>query len=112
MDNPPPAAPAATTAGPLAFGDTTYVDRVLADAGWNSRIFAPFDASARLGGDNGVAGAVSHALDTTAAKTLLALGDATLRDRAAAVLSDQFSAMAVDGVVRFPAAAWIVSARR
>ncbi len=112
MDNPPPSAPPATTAGPLAFGDTSYVDHVLANAGWNSRAFAPFDSSARLGGNDGVAGAVSHALNTTAAKALLALGDATLRDRAAAVLSDQFSSLAIDGVVRFPAAAWIVTARR
>lgn len=111
MDNPPPAPPAGT-AGPLAFGDTTYVERVLTDAGWSSRAALAFDASARLGGNDGVAGAVSHALGTTAAKALLAVGDATLRDRAAAVLTEQFDARAVGGVVSFPAAAWIVTARR
>jgi SAM-dependent methyltransferase len=109
MDDPPPPPPPG--AGPFAFGDSEFVDRVLADAGWTQRAIAPFETNARMGGNDGVRGAVDQALSNSAAKALLAAGDATLRDRAAAVLTDQFESLSVDGVVSCPAAAWLVTAR-
>jgi hypothetical protein len=93
------------------FGDTAFVERVLAEAGWVDRSIAPFETDARIGGHEGVAGAVNQALNNSAAKALLAAGDATLRDRAAAILADRFEALSVAGVISFPAAAWIVTAR-
>ena len=108
MEDPPPPPPPG--AGPFAFGDTAFVDRVLAEAGWAHQSIAPFETQARMGGHDGVLGAVNHSLGNSAAKALLALGDATLRDRAAAILADQFEALSVDGVVTFPAAAWLVTA--
>jgi SAM-dependent methyltransferase len=110
MDNPPPPPPPG--AGPFAFGDSAFVDRVLTEAGWAQRSMAPFKTHARMGGNDGVQGAVNQALSNSAAKALLAAGDATLRDRAAAILTDQFESRSVDGVVSFPAAAWLVTAHR
>ena len=110
MDDPPPPPPAG--AGPFAFGDTAFVDRVLVEAGWTQHSIAPFETQARMGGADGVAGAVNQSLGNSAAKALLALGDATLRDRAAAILTDQFESVSVDGVVTFAAAAWLVTAHR
>lgn len=110
MDDPPPPPPPG--AGPFAFGDTAFVDRVLAEAGWTQHSIAPFETQARMGGTDGVAGAVNQSLGNSAAKALLALGDARLRDRAAAILTDQFESLSVDGVVSFAAAAWMVTAHR
>ncbi|MEO5839556.1 MAG: class I SAM-dependent methyltransferase [Acidimicrobiales bacterium] len=109
MDDPPPPPPGA---GPFAFGDTTFVGRVLADAGWSQTSYASFETNARMGGNGGVAGAVQQALGSSLAKGLLEVGDATLRESAAAILTDRFESLSVDGVVSFPAAAWIVTARR
>jgi SAM-dependent methyltransferase len=110
MTDPPPPPPPG--AGPFAFGDTAFVDRVLAEAGWTQRSIAPFETQARMGGTDGVSGAVNQSLGNSAARALLAVGEATLRDRAAAILTDQFESLSVDGVVRFGAAAWLVTAHR
>ena len=110
LDDPPPPPPPGV--GPFAFGDTEFVDRVLGDAGWTQRTIAPFETRARMGGNDGVPGAVNQALSNTAARALLALGDATLRERAAAILTKQFESVSRDNVVRFPAAAWLVIAMR
>ena len=108
MDNPPP--PRIHWAS-FAM-QPSFVDRVLTEAGWAQRSMAPFETHARMGGNDGVQGAVNQALSNSAAKALLAAGDATLRDRAAAILTDQFESRSVDGVVSFPAAAWLVTAHR
>lgn len=110
LDDPPPPPPPG--AGPFAFGDTAFVHRVLAAAEWSDIAHVAFETPIRMGGHNGVTGAVDQALGSSLAKSLLAHGDATLRRRAAAVLHEQFAAHVVDGAVRFPAAAWIVTARR
>ncbi|HUP73883.1 MAG TPA: class I SAM-dependent methyltransferase [Acidimicrobiales bacterium] len=110
MDDPPPPPPPG--AGPFAFGDTAFVERVLTEAGWSETSIATFEADAFMGGHDGVKGAVNHVLGNSAAKALLAAGDASLRDRAAAILTEQFDALSVDGLVTFPAAAWLVTARR
>jgi SAM-dependent methyltransferase len=110
MDDPP--APPPPGAGPFAFGDTAFVERVLTEAGWSEMSIATFETDALMGGHDGVKGAVNQALGNSAAKALLAAGVASLRDRAAAILTEQFEAQSVDGLVTFPAAAWLVTARR
>jgi SAM-dependent methyltransferase len=110
LDDPPPPPPPG--AGPFAFGETDFVDRVLADAGWTQRTLTSFETMARMGGHDGIEGAVNQSLSNTNARALLALGDASLRDRAAAILSERFARECPNGVVEFPAAAWLVSARR
>ena len=107
----PPAAPP-PGAGPFAFGDTDFVDRILDESGWTARSMATFETQAQMGGHDGVRGAVNQALGSSAARALLALGDATLRERAEAILTEQYAALSRDDVVRFPAAAWLVTATR
>jgi SAM-dependent methyltransferase len=110
LSEPPP--PPSPGAGPFAFGDTAFVERVLGDAGWTSVHCESFETMADMGGDAGIEGAVRQSLTSSATKALLALGDESTRERAAALLRERFTADAVDGVVRYPAAAWVVTARR
>jgi hypothetical protein len=110
MDDPPLPPPAG--AGPFAFGETDFVDEVLAAAGWSDRRITSFETMARMGGHDGIAGAVNQSLSNTAARALLAMGDSSLRERAAAILAERFAQQSADGVVEFPAAAWLVTARR
>jgi SAM-dependent methyltransferase len=109
LENPPPPPPPG--AGPFAFGNTEYLDQVLTDAGWTAISIAPFETPLRMGGDNGVEGAVEQALSSSVARTLLSTGDETLRDRATAILEAQFKALSVNGNVSFLAAAWLVCAQ-
>jgi SAM-dependent methyltransferase len=110
IEDPPPPSP--NGAGPFAFGDTAFVQRVLADAGWSAIEITPLETSIRMGGEDGVPGAVHQALTSSMARALLSGADPSLRDRAAAMLEADFHAVAVDGTVRFPAAVWLVGARR
>ena len=111
-------APAASPAGampgpnPFAFGDAGFVQRILTDAGWTTIELASCEPVIALGAGDGVAGAVEQALNGSAVKALLATGDVTVRDRAAAILAERFAAHAADGTVRMPSAAWLVTARR
>jgi SAM-dependent methyltransferase len=110
LDDPPPPPPPG--AGPFAFGDTAFVHRVLAAADWTDITHEPFETPIRMGGEHGIDGAVDQALTSSVARGLLALGDASLRSRAAEILHAEFASVAVDGVVRFPSATWVVAARR
>lgn len=109
LADPPPLV--ASGAGPFAFGDASFVEGVLTGAGWQSIDLVSFDTVARMGGDGGVEGAVHHALSSSAVKAMLAPVDADVRERAADILRVQYAEVAVNGVVQFPAAAWLVSAR-
>lgn len=110
----PPASPATAMPGPnpFAFGDAAFVERVLADAGWSDIALASCEPVIALGAGDGVAGAVEQALNGSAVKALLATGDPSVRDRAAAILSEEFAPHVVDGTVRMPSAAWSVTATR
>lgn len=108
LDDPPPPGPA--NVGPFAFGDSVFVQSMLADAGWADVALAPFEAAVRMGGNGGVAGAVNQVLGSSGAKALLAAGDSELRDRAAAILTSEFDSLSVNGVVSFDAATWLVTA--
>lgn len=105
-----PTPPPPPGAGPFAFGDTAYLDHVLTDAGWNTISIAPFESPVRMGGNDGVEGAVNHALSSSVARALLSTGDETLRARAAIILEARFEALSINGEVSFPAAAWLVDA--
>jgi len=108
LEDPTPPPPASV--GPFAFGDTAYLDHVLTNAGWNSISIAAAETPIRMGGNDGVAGAVDHALSSSAARALLSTGDDTLQARAAVILEERFQALSINGQVSFPAAAWLVSA--
>jgi SAM-dependent methyltransferase len=105
LDDPPPPAPPG--AGPFAFADTDFVSRVLAEAGWSAVSFESCETTVRMGGEGGIIGAVNQALGSSAARALLDAGDATLRERAAAILEAEFTATSVDGSVSVPAAVWL-----
>lgn len=109
IENPPPPSPPG--AGPFAFGDVGFLDRVLSDAGWMAVTIAPFETSVHLGGNDGVEGAVNQVLSSSVAKALLNNQDASLRERAAAILREQFQVQSAGGEVNFSAATWLVSAR-
>jgi len=108
-DPPPPPQPGP---GPFAFADPIYVDGVLANAGWTDRRIEPCTPEVRLGGDAGVFGAVEQVLTSSATRALLAAASPAVREQAVALLTEEFTAHVVDGVVTFPAAAWLVTARR
>lgn len=110
MTDPPP--PPASGAGPFAFGDAAFVERVLTGAGWRDVALTAFDTEAHMGGDGGIDGAVEQALGSSAVKAMLAAGAPDLRERATEILRVRFAEHVVDGAVRFPAAAWLVAAAR
>lgn len=107
-DPPPPGSP---TAGPFAFGDRAHVEGILTNSGWSDVTISPVETSVHMGGNGGVAGAVDQMLGSSAVKALLAMGDASLRERAAELLARRLAAHVDRGVVRFAASAWLVQAR-
>ncbi len=100
---PPPEAP-----GPFAFAEKGTIERILSSSGWRSIAVVPFDTMYELGS--------SPASATELALKLGPLGRA-LRERpeasaeVRALVLEQFTAEARGGVVAYPAAAWVVTAR-
>ena len=107
-----PPAPIAPGPGPFAFADAAYVEGVLAGAGWSDVTITPCPTTVGLGGGGGVAGAVQQVLGIGVVKALLEPAPGPVRAEVAAALAGEFSGCVVDGVVTFPAAAWLVTARR
>jgi SAM-dependent methyltransferase len=96
-------------AGPFAFADPAHVERCM--AGWDGLTFAPVDFDYVAGaGDDPIADALGFFARIGPVATRLAAldesGRAELQGRMAEVLATYLR----DGVVAFPAAAWIVSA--
>jgi hypothetical protein len=85
---------------------------MLGEAGWVNIMFESYVVPIRLGGENGIAGAVDHALSSSIARKLLALGTPSLRQSAAEILHEQFSGQATDGVVYATGSTWIFTADR
>lgn len=115
LDDPAPAvAPTGAMPGPnpFAFGDAAFVERVLSEAGWSDIALASCEPVIGLGAGDGVPGAVEQALNGSAVKALLSQGDTSVRERAAAELSERFRPHLVGDTVRMPSAAWLVTARR
>ena len=111
-DDPPPAPPEPGAAGPFAFDDPERVARLLRAAGWYDLTFDPIDFAY-------VAGAGPDAVNEAATYfSRIGPAAAAMRDhppedraRAAIRLRGWIDEHAVDGLVAFPAAAWIVGAR-
>ena len=103
----PPDAP-----GPFAFADASRVSTILTSAGWDDvAVVAELD-DARMGGGRGVEGALDQALATSTGR---ALRGALPPDRLHDAMDDLralFAERLVGGDVVFPAAAWLVTARR
>jgi SAM-dependent methyltransferase len=111
LDDPPVPA-AADAPGPFAFADPDRTRAMLGEAGWVNIMFESYVVPIRLGGENGIAGAVDHALSSSIARKLLALGTPSLRQSAAEILHEQFSGQATDGVVYATGSTWIFTADR
>lgn len=99
--------------GPFGFADRDFVAAMLAAAGWTAIEFAPADYDYVAGeGDGAVEGALAFLRRIGPAAR--ALRELPVEARAAAEgrLRDVLGARLADGVIAWPAAAWIVLARR
>lgn len=113
VPSPPPVAPSSMPGpNPFAFGDETHVESILHRAGWVDIMIGSCTPTIRMGGDDGISGAVAQALNGSAVKALLTMGDESTRDRAVTILTERFADHVVDGTVHMPSAAWLVTARR
>lgn len=98
--------------GPFAFADRARVADILARAGWRDAEATPLDYDYVAGaGDDPVADANDFFARIGPVSRALRELDAAGRDRLRAALDEQVRAHHRDGVVRFPAAAWIWEAR-
>jgi hypothetical protein len=108
----PPPLPGPLTPSPFGFGDVGVVTDMMADAGWTDIEDRPFDAEVPVGGVRGMEGALEHARTGLSGRLL---DEQLPPERVALVMEDVRAVLAHyehDGVVRLPAAAWIVTARR
>lgn len=111
---PEPLAPNAP--GPTAFADRDRLAGLLSDAGWASIDITPLDVTLDYGfdGDDGVEQRLATVLSVTTGRTAYEALRPTLTPEAWAALLDDVRAELrrhlVDGVVRVPAALWLVTA--
>ena len=111
---PEPLAPNAP--GPTAFADRDRLAGLLSDAGWASIDITPLDVTLDYGfdGDDGVEQRLATVLRVTTGRTAYEDLRPTLTPEAWAALLDDVRAELrrhlVDGVVRVPAALWLVTA--
>lgn len=98
--------------GPFAFADRAYVERLLADAGWQEVAFEAVDFAYVVGvGDDAVEDAMGHfQVIGPAARPYRELDDED-RTRFLHRLRSYLESQATPGLVALPAAAWIVTAR-
>ena len=106
-----PATLAPGAPNPLAFADPALTESVLAKSGWSDISLTSVEPLLRVGGDDGINGAVELALNGSSAKALLAKSDAEQRAQIVSVLTDRLSQHVIDGDVCMPSAAWLVTAR-
>jgi SAM-dependent methyltransferase len=107
----PPLPPSDPTApGPFAFADRDRVSRILSGAGFTQVQIEPFDL---IMGTDTLEQAVVQALRMGPLGAALRQAGASdeLKHKVEAALRDALEPRVVDGKVRLPAAAWIVSAR-
>ena len=111
---PPPGKPADPQApGPFAFADADRVRAILASAGWGAVAFEPVDFRYVAGaGDDPAGDALSYLMRIgPAARAIRELSEddaEAFRARLRAFVADHLA----EGEVAFPAAAWIVTARK
>ncbi|MEW4447698.1 class I SAM-dependent methyltransferase [Qipengyuania sp. JC766] len=105
-------APDPEAPGPFAFADPAHVTGILRAAGWIDIGMTEIDYAYVAGaGDNPVADALGFVTRIgPAASAIRDLGEAE-RDQLMIRLRSLLASFAVEGVVAFPAAAWIVTAR-
>lgn len=108
----PPAPIRADAPGPFAFADGDRVSAILAAAGWDDITVAAEHDDARMGGGRGVEGALEQALATSTGRALRGSLPPDRLDAAMDDLRALFAERLVEGDVVFPAAAWLVTARR
>lgn len=108
MPPPEPHAP-----GPFGFADPEHVHRILSAAGWEQVRAEPVDFAYIAGnGADPVGDAVEFFQSIGPAAPIIRDLDASARDAVLAGLRGLAASRCQDGEVRFPAAAWIVSATR
>ena len=108
----PPPLPSPLTPSPFGFGNIGAVTELMSEDGWVDIEDRRFDADVPLGGVRGLDGALEHAQSSLAGRLLF---EQLPAERAEHVMQDVRAVLAHyedDGVVRLPAAAWIVTARR
>jgi SAM-dependent methyltransferase len=115
--NPPMPPPEPGAPGPTALADRRRLARVLDKAGWSGVDIAPLDFTCDYGldGSDGVEERMTTVLGTSSGRSARAQLEAHLGpDEWAALLDEarqEIRRHLIDGVVRFPGAAWLVSAR-
>ncbi len=116
MEIPPSADPLAP--GPFAFADDERVRSILTKAGWRDIVIDPVDFAFVMGmGDDPVAEALQFVSRIGPAATALRGMDAVTRENALGRLQGWFArhrsgSGQQGGIVAFPAAGWLVSARK
>jgi SAM-dependent methyltransferase len=99
--------------GPFSFGDSARVRRILEDAGFQSVSLRSFEAAMVFGASGSIDDAVSDIVGLGPVARLLADRDEASTARARAAIQSAIPPYrSPDGAVRFPAAAWIVTAQR
>lgn len=114
LPTPPPAPPGAP--GPTAFADRDHLAGVLARSGWADAAIEPFDFVCDYGfeGGDGVEQRLTALLGTTSGRSARLTLQAELGADGWAAVAEEIRAEIrrdrVDGVVRLPAATWLVTA--
>ena len=109
-ENAPPPDPHAP--GPFAFADSARVEAILAEAGWSGIAFQPVDYTYFAGaGEDPVADAMAFLGRIGPAASALNALEEPEKGKVVARMRAWLEANCRDGVVSFPAAAWLVSAR-
>jgi SAM-dependent methyltransferase len=108
----PPAPPQPGAPGPFAFADDAALARLLERAGWREVAIEPFDVEVPYGVGAELANAVDLALDVGPASRAVATLPPEALPRVRTALEAVFAARLTPDGVRFPAATWMVTARR
>lgn len=103
---PPPGAP-----GPFALADARRLERLLEEAGFARVVARDVDETVVHGGAAGLDGAVSFAVEFGPLSRVLADASEEVRRQARDAVRAAYEPRLIDGGVRFPAAARIVTAR-
>lgn len=98
--------------GPFAFGDASYVEAILQQAGWHDVQFEPVDYPMIAGeGEGALDDATGYFLRIGPAAGAIAELDGELREEAIGRLRTMLASYQAGGTIALPAACWIVTAR-
>ncbi|MEO8877069.1 MAG: SAM-dependent methyltransferase, partial [Polyangiaceae bacterium] len=96
--------------GPMAFADSTRLATILAEAGFDDILIAPFDADF-VHSENGLDGAVEAAMRIGPAARLFAEASQEARLKMRSAMEAALAPFLKGNVVAMPAATWIVQAK-